>query len=78
MLDGWSGITVDARRAKAKRCKDAGSPDSWQRFGNNGTWLALAGGLSAGAVLFAAAALRGSAGDAPHVGGMAAIADAEP
>jgi MFS family permease len=50
----------------------------YQRFGNTGTWLALAGGLSAGAVLFAAAALRGSAGDAPDLAGMAAIADAEP
>jgi MFS family permease len=50
----------------------------YQRFGNTGAWLALAGGLSAGAVLFAAAALRGSAGDAPNLVGMTAVADAEP
>jgi MFS family permease len=50
----------------------------YQRFGNTGTWLALAGGLSVGAVLFAAAALHGSAGDAPNLAGVAAIADTEP
>jgi hypothetical protein len=63
---------------KPSDARTQGAPIAEQRFGNNGTWLALGGGLSAGAVLFAAAALRGSAGDAPHVGGMAAIADAEP
>ena len=50
----------------------------FQRFGNTGTWVALAGGLSTGAILFGAAALRGSAGDAANLAGMAAVADPEP
>jgi hypothetical protein len=50
----------------------------YDRFGNSGAWIALAGGLSVGAVLFASAALRGSARDAADVAGVAAIADAEP
>lgn len=50
----------------------------FQRFGNTGTWIALAGGLSAGAVLFGAAALRGSAGGAADFAGVPAIADPEP
>ncbi len=48
----------------------------FQRYGNSGTWVALAGGLSAGAVLFFVAALHGAGNDAPGMAG-AAAADVE-
>jgi predicted MFS family arabinose efflux permease len=48
----------------------------FQRYGNSGTWVALAGGLSLGALLFVAAALRGAGGAAPDLG-LAVAGDAE-
>jgi MFS family permease len=41
--------------------------------GNGGVWVLIAGGLSVGSVLFIAAAIRGSAGDAPDLVGVAPV-----
>jgi len=45
--------------------------------GNSAVWLAIAGGMSVGALLFVAAAIRGSAGDAPDVVPVADVAQSE-
>ena len=47
----------------------------FQRYGNSGTWVAVAGGLSAGALLFVAAAVRGGRGPADLAA--VTVADAE-
>jgi len=49
----------------------------YNRYGNTGVWIALAGGLSLGALLFVAAVLRASGGDAPDVVGVPAVPDPE-
>ena len=49
----------------------------FQRYGNSGVWLAMAGGLTLGALLFCGAAVRGSAGDAPDIAGIPAITNGE-
>ena len=49
----------------------------FQRYGNSGVWIALAGGLSLGALLFVAVVVRRSAGDAPDIAGVPAVADPE-
>jgi predicted MFS family arabinose efflux permease len=45
--------------------------------GNGGVWVLIAGGLSVGSLLFIAAALRGSAGDAADVARVAPVAHGE-
>jgi len=45
--------------------------------GNSAVWLAIAAGMSLGALLFVAAAIRGSAGDAPDVVAIADVAESE-
>ena len=50
----------------------------YRAAGNGGVWVLIAGGLSVGSVLFIAAAVRGSGGDAPNVAGIAAVAHREP
>jgi MFS family permease len=45
--------------------------------GNAGVWVLIAGGLSVGSVLFIAAAIRGSTGDAANVVGVAPVAQGE-
>ena len=49
----------------------------FQRYGNSGVWIALAGGLSLGALLFVAVVFRRSPGDAPDVVGVSTVADPE-
>jgi MFS family permease len=49
----------------------------YRAAGNGGVWILIAGGLSVGSVLFIAAALRGSAGDAADVAGIAPVAHGE-
>ena len=51
---------------------------AYRAAGNGGVWVLIAGGLSVGSVLFIAAAVRGSRGDAPNIAGVAAIANREP
>lgn len=46
--------------------------------GNGAVWTEIAGGMSVGAVLFAAAALRASAGDAPHLVAVPPVPEGEP
>jgi hypothetical protein len=41
--------------------------------GNGGVWALIAGGLSLGSLLFVAAAIRGSAGDAAEAAGASAV-----
>jgi predicted MFS family arabinose efflux permease len=50
----------------------------YNAWGNGGVWLAIAAGTTAGALLFVAAVLRGSAGDAADVAAIAEIAHEHP
>jgi hypothetical protein len=49
----------------------------YHAFGNAGVWIAIAGGMSIGAALFVAVAVRDSAGDAADVAAIAAVAHGE-
>jgi hypothetical protein len=49
----------------------------YRSAGNSGVWVLIAGGLSIGSVLFIAAAIRGSAGEAPRLVGVTPVADSE-
>jgi predicted MFS family arabinose efflux permease len=49
----------------------------YRAAGNAGVWVLIAGGLSVGSVLFVAAAIRGSAGDAADVARVAPVAHGE-
>jgi MFS family permease len=49
----------------------------YRAFGNGGVWVAIAAGMSLGAVLFVVAAVRGSAGDPPDLVAVAAVTHGE-
>ena len=49
----------------------------YHAYGNAGVWIGIAGGMTIGAALFVAVAVRGSAGDASDVAAMATVAHGE-